>query len=113
MAEQQQNLGIQDFVTFADITERLRELKEVLQIALLRLQDTDQRQAFIANVLNQVMLLPEAPTRAGMTRDFAEMEKVRAKMESVANAAQSALSQLQARQEVESYECPAGIITKT
>jgi hypothetical protein len=96
--------SIQDFFTFADITERLRELKEVMQTAIARLPDDENRQMLIACLCKQIVGLPAAPTRWAMSKEMAEMEKVRTKLEGTAEQLQATINQLAARKEVESIE---------
>ncbi len=96
--------SIQDFVSFSDITDRLREIKETMQFVVARLPDSDEKAMLVACLCKQIMTLPVAPTRWGMSKDMAEMEKVRAKLESTAAQMQAALGQLNARREVEQIE---------
>jgi hypothetical protein len=100
--------SIQDFHTYADITERGILCKDMLQYILVLynkgLLEKETATAWVANVFYQWTQLPEAPSRVGMSKDLAEMEKVRAKMETALAAMTSAQDQLKARQEMESFE---------
>lgn len=96
--------GIQDYMSYADVTERIKELKELLQmIPGFDASDT-AKQAWIQNVMLKITMIPDAPTRTGMGREMAEMEKIRDEMKMLATKLYAMHGKLEARTEMEKAE---------
>ena len=93
--------GIQDYMTYADVTERIKELKELLSmIPSLDASDT-AKQAWVQMTMCKISMIPEAPTRTGMAREMAEMEKIRDEMKTLATKLYAIHGKLEARTEME------------
>lgn len=78
-----------DFMTFADGTNRYKEIREVLELVIglpVGVQDEENvrfmvdpalKVATVSNLMQKLVDIPDAPTRASISKEMVEMSRVR------------------------------------